>query len=263
VEVHCGVLARGSGVVVAHCVFHGCKITAVYWPRGAKGCAMRNTLVTGAYVTGAWICETAGDFEYRNNVVSGCLSAVLFQGPAGKYKLENSLFAGNQHLYGAGLGPAVNFKALPPSTLDLAPSSRVSAKPVEIELDQSKRNYLHVVAGTPGAEIPAAVRASLSRHPLPAHPWRQSLNGENARSPRRAAAASPQRDTPAVLVKGLLRQAPNGYARSPRKGLCGKPPTGYAAVLVRACCGKPQQGYARSPRKGLLRQAPQDPPASS
>jgi hypothetical protein len=159
VEVHCGVLARGSGVVVDHCVFHGCKITAVYWTRGAKGCAMRNTLVTGAYVTGAWICETAGDFEYRNNVVSGCLSAVLFQGPAGKYKLENSLFAGNQHLYGAGLGPAVNFKALPPSTLDLAPSSRVSAKPVEIELDQSKRNYLHVVAGTPGAEIPAGLFA--------------------------------------------------------------------------------------------------------
>jgi hypothetical protein len=35
-ELHCGILARGTGVVVDHCVFHGCKITVVYWTGQAK-----------------------------------------------------------------------------------------------------------------------------------------------------------------------------------------------------------------------------------
>ena len=36
-------------------------------------------------------------------------------------------------------------------------SSKTSEKPVEIELDQTKRDYLHVVAGTPGSEIGAGL----------------------------------------------------------------------------------------------------------
>jgi hypothetical protein len=33
----------------------------------------------------------------------------------------------------------------------------MSGKPVEIELDQAKRDYLHVTAGTPGSEIGAGL----------------------------------------------------------------------------------------------------------
>jgi len=157
VEVHCGILARGNGVVVDHCVFHGCKITVVYWTGQAKHCAMRNTLVSGSYVTGAWLCAIADDFRFQNNVISSSLSAVLFQGSVGKYELAASLCAGNRNLYGSGMGPAVNFQALPASSLDLPPSSKVVDKPVEIELDQAKRGYLHVVAGTPGSQIPAGL----------------------------------------------------------------------------------------------------------
>jgi hypothetical protein len=146
-------------VVVDHCVFYGCKITVVYWTGQAKGCAMRNTLVAGSYVTGAWLCAIADDFDFKSNVISSSLAGVLFQGPVGKYKLASSLFAGNKNLYGSGSGPAVNFKALPPSALELPPSSNVIDKPVEIELDQAKRDYLHVAAGTPGAEIPAGLFA--------------------------------------------------------------------------------------------------------
>lgn len=85
-------------------------------------------------MTGAWICAVADDFDFRSNVISSSLSGVLFQGPVGKYKLASSLFAGNQNLCGSGGGPAVNFKALPPSALELPPSSKVIDKPVEIEL---------------------------------------------------------------------------------------------------------------------------------
>jgi hypothetical protein len=156
-ELHCAILARGSGVVIDHCVFYGCKITAVYWTGQAKGCAMRNTLVSGGYVTAAWLCAIADDFDFQHNVIASSLSAVLFQGPVRKYNLANSLFAGNKNLYGSGFGPAVNFKPLDASILELPPSSKVVDKPVEIELDQAKRDYLHVVAGTPGSEIAAGL----------------------------------------------------------------------------------------------------------
>ncbi len=157
VENHCCILARGDGVVIDHCVFYGCKITVVYWTGQARGCAMRNTLAVGNYVTGAWLCGIGDDFDFRNNVMSGNLSAVLFQGPIHKYNLASSLFAGNQNLYGSGTGPTVNFKPLEASVLELLSSSKVIAKPVEIELDQSKRDYLHIVAGTQGSEIQAGL----------------------------------------------------------------------------------------------------------
>ena len=118
---------------------------------------MRNTLTYGNYVTGAWLCGIGDDFDFRNNVMSRNLSAVLFQGSPRKYNLANSLFAGNQNLYGAGFGPTVNFKALEPSVLALPPSSKVVDKQVEIELDQSKRNYLHVVDGTLGSDLGAGL----------------------------------------------------------------------------------------------------------
>ena len=156
-EVHCAILARGTGVVIDHCVFHGCKVTVVYWTGQAKGCAMRNTLVSGSYVTGAWLCAIADDFDYRHNVVSGSLSAVLFQGAVRKYHLADSLFAGNQNVFGSGFGPAVNFKPLDRSILELPASSKVVDRPVDIELDQAKRDYLHVAAGTAGSEIGAGL----------------------------------------------------------------------------------------------------------
>jgi hypothetical protein len=156
-ENHCAILARGNGVVVDHCVFYGCKVTIVYWSQNARGCAMRNTLACNNYVTGAYICAIGEDFEFQNNVMSGNLSGILFQGQVKKYNLANSLFAGNQHLYGSGFGPPVNFKPLESSVLALPASSNVTQKPVQIELDQTKRNCLHVAEGTPGSDLGAGL----------------------------------------------------------------------------------------------------------
>jgi hypothetical protein len=156
-ENHCAVLARGHGVVIDRCVFHGCKITVVFWTANARGCAMRNTLTVGNYVTGAWVVGTGEDFEFRNNVMSGNMSAVLFQGAIKRYNLASSLFAGNTHLYGAGNGPAVNFKPVEASALALPGSSRVTERPVQIQMDQARRDYLHVIAGTEGADIGAGL----------------------------------------------------------------------------------------------------------
>jgi hypothetical protein len=156
-ENHCCILARGHGVVVDHCVFHGCKITVVYWSANARGCAFRYTLAIGSYVTAAWLCGTGEDFDFANNVMSSNRSALLFQGGARKYRLASSLFAGNDHLYGSGFGPAVNFKPLGASTLELPPTSKVVVQPVVLEMEQSRRDYLHVAAGKPGAERKAGL----------------------------------------------------------------------------------------------------------
>ena len=121
---------------------------------------MRNTLAVDNYVTAAWLCAIGEDFDFENNVMSSNLSAMLFQGVVRKYNLAKSLFAGNKNLYGSGGGPAVNFKPLESSVLALPSSSRVVEKTVEIELNQSKRDYLHVVAGTPGSEIGQLVTGS-------------------------------------------------------------------------------------------------------
>jgi len=140
-------------------VFYGCKITVVYWTGEARGCALRHTLAVGNYVTGAWICGIGADFDFSNNIMSANRSAVLFQGSVRKYDLADSLFAGNQSLYGSGGGPPVNFKPLASTVLELPPSSKVLDRPVEIERDQSMRNYLHPVEGSDADRIGAGLFA--------------------------------------------------------------------------------------------------------
>ena len=154
---HCGVLARGHGVVIDHCVFHRVKITTVFWTGDAKGCAMRNTIASGCFVTGAWVCAIADDFQFTNNVMTDNLSAVLFQGDIKGYKFANSLFAANVDVFGAGNGPAVNYRKLAPDVLPLPSSVKVSPASVQIEMDQAKRDYLHVKTGTAGAELGAGL----------------------------------------------------------------------------------------------------------
>jgi len=39
---HLGILANGNGINVHHCVFHGAKLTVVYWTAGSTGHAMTN-----------------------------------------------------------------------------------------------------------------------------------------------------------------------------------------------------------------------------
>jgi hypothetical protein len=118
---------------------------------------MRSTLAVGNYVTGACLCGTAEDFEFSKSVMSANLSAMLFQGPPRKYNLATSLFAGNQNLFGSGSGPPVNFRPLPSSILELPSTSKVIDQPVELELDQSRRDYVHIAKGTPGSEIAAGL----------------------------------------------------------------------------------------------------------
>jgi hypothetical protein len=69
----------------------------------------------------------------------------------------DSLFAANTDVFGAGGGPAVNYRQLPRTSLPLPQSVEVIDAPIRIERDQTKRDYLHIVAGTRGAELGAGL----------------------------------------------------------------------------------------------------------
>lgn len=168
---HLPIIANGSGIVLDHCLFYQVKQGIVYWSRNSTGHAMRNCLIIGNYGCGIWTSGIANDFDFRNNVIANGNYIWISQltrdrgqqviGEVAKsdpihYKVYNSLFAGNKKYTGTGGGPALNFKNIEPSILELI-NSTVTDKPIEIEMDQSKRNYLHPIAGSEAVKIGAGL----------------------------------------------------------------------------------------------------------
>ena len=76
--------------------------------------------------------------------------------PLNRYRVRNSLFAGNKKFTGTGGGPALNFRDNDPSFLELVDTVRTD-QPIQVEMDQSKRNYLHAVDGTDAARYKAGL----------------------------------------------------------------------------------------------------------
>jgi len=180
---HVGIIAHGNGVDVHHCLFHGLKISVVYWSGGSSGHAMRNCLCTGVYGSAVWTTGIADDFEYRNNVVlnsnyvwtcqsGGSAAADPDAGGGGgaqptapspakpeadnHYMVVDSLFAANRRLAGTGTGARLEYEDIDPAFLELV-GTTVLDQPVVLERDQTKRNYLHPVAGSQAARIGAGL----------------------------------------------------------------------------------------------------------
>jgi hypothetical protein len=123
----------------------------------SKGCGMRHCLVYGAYGCGIWTMSPGDDFEFHHNVIADSLSSWITEGRGKReYRVTDSLFAGNKHLAGTGAGPLLNFKDTDPGFLKL-PGSTMTDRRVDIERDQTKRGYLHLVPGTLGADLGAGL----------------------------------------------------------------------------------------------------------
>jgi hypothetical protein len=168
---HLPIIANGNGIVLNHCLFYHVKQGIVYWSRNSTGHAMRNCLIIGNYGCGIWTSGIANDFDFRNNVIANGNYIWISQltrdrgqqviGDVSKsdpihYKVYNSLFAGNLKFVGTGGGPALNFKDVEPAMLELI-NTKMSDKPIELEMDQSKRNWLHPVAGSEASTIGAGL----------------------------------------------------------------------------------------------------------
>ncbi len=176
---HLGVLANGNGINVHHCVFHGVKLTVVYWTAGSTGHSMTNCLVNGAYGSGIWTTEVAEDFVFRDNVIansnyvwtyqSGTLAQrdpdavkrgekkdLLREKKTVHYRVVNSLFAGNKKMACSGTGANLGFKEIDASFLELN-GTKVTEESVAIEMDETRKDYLHPVAGSAAAKIGAGL----------------------------------------------------------------------------------------------------------
>jgi len=176
---HLGILVHGSALRVHHCVFYGAKLTVVFWTGGSSGHSMRNCFVHGAYGSGIWTTEIADDFEFRNNVIANGNYVWTYQGGASAqrdpdaraqaggsttaaekqrvhYKVIDSLFAANKKMACSGTGANLGFKDIDASFLELI-NTKVSDQAVAVELDETKKNFLHPVAGSEAAKIGAGL----------------------------------------------------------------------------------------------------------
>jgi hypothetical protein len=180
---HVCVIARGNGVNVHHCIFHGVKISVVYWQPGTTGHAMTNCVVDGAYGSAVWTSSIDDNYVFRNNVIANSNYAWTWQNvktatgdvtkPAGTtpnapppapvadkvdshYKVIDSIFAGNHKMAGSGTGARLGYIDLDPSFLEMI-RTKVTDEHVAIEMDQTKRNYLAPVTGSDAAKTGAGL----------------------------------------------------------------------------------------------------------
>jgi hypothetical protein len=68
----------------------------------------------------------------------------------------DSLFAGNKKMACSGTGANLGFKDIDSAFLELV-GTKVTEEAVAVEMDETKRNYLHPVAGLAAAKIGAGL----------------------------------------------------------------------------------------------------------
>ena len=173
---HVGIIARGNGVVVRHCVFRGLKISVVYWAGGSAGHAMTNCLCDGLYGSAVWTAGIADDFDYRHNVVANCNYVWTHQGGASaradaggqgarspadaggrnRYRVVDCHFANNRRLAGTGTGARLEYQDIDSSFLERIRTT-ISDQPIVFGRDQATRDYLHPVAGSEAAAVGAGL----------------------------------------------------------------------------------------------------------
>jgi hypothetical protein len=72
------------------------------------------------------------------------------------YKVRDTYFANNRRIAGSGTGARLEYQDMDPTFLEML-GTKVSSEFVVIERDQTKRNYLHPVAGSEAAKVGAGL----------------------------------------------------------------------------------------------------------
>jgi hypothetical protein len=133
--------------------------------------------------------------------------------PDARYAVKGSLFAGNRTFTGSGAGPALNFRDNDPSIPELVDTKRID-QPIELEMDESKKNYLHPIAGSEAAKVGAGLFLKPSagdkntrgfRYENNSN-WKCGVHARNRRSGDRYSIASP-----ASVAKRAGRSCQRGW----------------------------------------------------
>jgi len=159
--LHVGVIANGYGLVVDHCVFFNCKNPVVFWKNeGAKGSrsAMRYSLVYGGYFSGVWTTKgTDGDyFDFHHNIIANTTTVwIREKGSTLRYKASDCIFTDYKNMAGFGDGAIGGNDLTSSDFLDMKNVQTTGT--VQIEKDQSKRNYLQLAEGSLGSNLKAGL----------------------------------------------------------------------------------------------------------
>ncbi len=156
--VRVAVIANGHGLVLDHCVFYYCQNPVVFWSADggtSRHNAMRYCLVYGSYYSGVWTtADTADDFEFHHNIIACSGTAWISEG-GHHYSISDCIFAGNTYPAGTGEDPTGGKK--PESFHFLQMANVQMAGTIEIEKDQSKKNYLQLKDGSFGSTLQAGL----------------------------------------------------------------------------------------------------------
>lgn len=159
--LHVGVIANGYGLVIDHCVFFNCKNPVVFWQTdGGTGSpnVMRYSLVYGCYFSGVWTTQsTKGeDFDFHHNIIANSSTVwVREKGSTRRYKASDCIFVDYTNLAGFGSGPLSSNDATSTDFLEMKNVQTTGT--VQIEKDQSKRNYLQLAEGSFGSNLKAGL----------------------------------------------------------------------------------------------------------
>lgn len=156
--VRVAAIANGHGFVLDHCVFYHCQNPVVFLD--AEGGtshhnAMRYCLVYGAYYSGVWTTQnTADDFEFHHNIIAHCGTGWISDG-VHHYSVHDCIFTGNTNPASLGNDATAEKK---PNPLDFLRMVNVQLTgTIEIEKDQSKKNYLQLKEGSFGSTLKAGL----------------------------------------------------------------------------------------------------------
>lgn len=158
---HLAILASGQGVVVDHCVFYKVKDAVVFFlsNKPAERCEMHHNLIIDNYGGAVWSWSAAEDFKYYNNVVSGTnIFWILNKDGKNAFKVNNSMIIGYNELVKKGGGAKDFGEKADPSKVKFGNDVIIKKTgKIEIDQDQTSRNYLQIKPGTLGSNIGAGL----------------------------------------------------------------------------------------------------------
>ena len=158
------IIANGHGLVVDHCIFYNCRNPIVFWNADggtSRNNAMRYCIVDGAYTSGVWVCQTAEDFEFHNNIITRSKYAWMRSSSnQRKYCLHNCIITDNES-YSGECGSGWKLKTTGPGIV-YNEKDVIKTGKVVLEMGNGidlpvPRNFLHVKPGTLGSKLGAGL----------------------------------------------------------------------------------------------------------
>jgi hypothetical protein len=156
---HLAILANGKSLEVDHSIFYGVKDAVVMWNSPATNSAMHHNLIIDSYGGIVWTWSATEDFKFYNNVVSNAnVLWMLEKDEKLSYSVESSIFVGYNSLVNKGGGPQGFGEKANPQKLKMGKGVILREKgKLEVNEDQTSRDYLHLKPGTLGSELGAGL----------------------------------------------------------------------------------------------------------